>query len=80
MSLCMCGAIDCIRCFPENFERGVCMVDLTCDECGCDWGAADMDEYETGLCDECRMNAEAQRPAVAGTLHRPCSASGSEAK
>ena len=54
MSLCMCGAIDCIRCFPENFERGVCMVDLTCDECGCEWAAADMDEYETGLCDECR--------------------------
>ena len=74
MSLCMCGAIDCIRCFPENFERGVCMVDLTCDECGCEWAADTLDDRETGLCDECRAKRDN------ATLHRPCSASESEAK
>ena len=58
MSLCMCGATDCPRCYPGNFERGILMVDLTCNECGCDWEAADMDEYETGLCDECRAKRE----------------------
>ena len=66
MSLCMCGATDCIRCYPGNFERGVCMVDLTCDECGCDWAAADMDEYETGLCDECRAKRDNNMLTVSG--------------
>ena len=51
---CGCGAIDCRSCHRENFEHGVCMVDLTCEECGCEWEAADMDELETGLCAECR--------------------------
>ena len=55
---CGCGASDCRDCHPENFIDGFRMVDLTCDECGCDWAADTREDRETGLCDDCRAKRD----------------------
>jgi len=59
MSLCMCGAIDCRRCYPGNFDKGM-YLETTCPECDCDWFAENARELEDsgGVCRECRCIEE----------------------
>ena len=62
MSRCMCGATDCPRCYPDNFEDGVELTNQTCKECDGHWDAGTLEELEEsdGLCPECREKQEAQ--------------------
>ena len=57
MSNCLCGASDCQRCHPDNFEDGVLLADQTCVKCDGHWDAESLEELEEsdGLCPECRV-------------------------
>ena len=52
---CMCGAIDCRRCYPYNFD-GEYFLLRPCEKCGCEFWLQDRYD-ETELCEECRKEA-----------------------
>ena len=46
---CLCGAPDCIKCFPSNFTHGR-YIFRECEECGNDYIPEDEDDK---VCEEC---------------------------
>jgi hypothetical protein len=46
----MCGADDCIKCFPENFRNGY-YIFQACKECQSE---CHIDELEDGICNDCK--------------------------
>ena len=57
MSRCMCGATDCPRCFPFNWDNGV-YLEATCARCAGDFWRENCHDEST-LCPECRAESEA---------------------
>jgi PHP family Zn ribbon phosphoesterase len=53
---CMCGATDCARCYPQNFDHGI-FLERTCSKCQNDFWLEDRFD-ETELCEECQANAK----------------------
>jgi hypothetical protein len=59
MSMCMCGAEDCPRCFPCHYDRGI-YLETTCEMCGGGYLAASIQELEDGphICPDCEALEE----------------------
>jgi hypothetical protein len=54
---CMCGAPDCRRCFPENFDRRGRYIYAECKTCG---GEFVPEDEEDDLCAMCKAKIEEQ--------------------
>ena len=50
--LCLCGALDCSRCHPENFRRGIYIAEMDKDEIQEALDSANAQAEDAALCRE----------------------------